>query len=68
MTIDKIKATVPAQVIETINSLVAQGRKDILAKWLKQCEDEITLRGSGNTYALHCEKYYLEMVTAHHAA
>lgn len=60
MTIDKIKATVPEQVIETINSLVSQGRKDILAKWLKQCEDEIELRGYGNVYALYAEKQYIE--------
>ena len=64
MTIDKILKAVHPQIIETINHIRDAGKIEILQEWLKKCEAEIELRGSGDNYALYAEKYYLEMMLA----
>ena len=61
MTIDKIRNNVPREVLDTIDTITKDGRKDILQDWLKACNQEIERRDSlkENTYRLHCEKQYL---------
>jgi hypothetical protein len=64
LTIDKIKNNVDKQVINTINLCAKLQEIDTLNKWLSDCKQEIQFRESIkiNTYSLHCEMAYLEMV------
>lgn len=62
MTFDKIIKTVNPIIIETINDLRNEGEIAILQTWLKQCENEIAFRGTGNNYSLYAEKCYIETI------
>jgi hypothetical protein len=64
ITIEKIKHNVNEKIIETINQCIKLQEVDILNKWLIDCQKEIEYREQlkMNTYALHCEKSYLQMV------
>jgi hypothetical protein len=64
LTIEKIKHNVPSVVINTIDECVKLQEIDTLKKWLDDCKKEIVRKESlkENTFSLHCEKAYLQMV------